>query len=224
MPLPVGSADRRCMSAQPTDRHCSSAQSADWHYSSAQPTNWRTGFGSSGTAISRSRSRTLNCSRSLSGTSSVGPTDHSASQYLCTILRHGRRNRRGPQPRRLCQPTTIPPVFQPGHPESRHVAEFYAPQADRGPEEASSLVTLARRSQPGQEGDVNSQILKTLTTSISRDLGVDIPLLVWLPCGRQGDEGGRSRPPTDPTTLLPQHPRPGPFPSEPGPPEACSSQ
>ena len=79
------------------------------------------------------------------------------------------------------RPTTIPPAFCQGTLDPRHVAEFHAPQADRGPEEASSLVTLARRSQPGQEGDVNSQILKTLTTSTSRDLGVDIPLLVWLP-------------------------------------------
>ena len=61
------------------------------------------------------------------------------------------------------------------------MAEHLLLQADLLPEALASLVTLARRSQPGQEGDVNSQILKTLTPSISRDLGVDIPLLVWLP-------------------------------------------
>ena len=41
-------------------------------------------------------------------------------------------------------------------------SSFYAPQAERGPEESFSLVTLARRSQPGRKGPVNSRILETL--------------------------------------------------------------
>ena len=54
-------------------------------------------------------------------------------------------------------------------------------QADLLPEVLASLVALARRSQPDREGLVNSRILKTLTTSTSRDPGVDKVLPVWLP-------------------------------------------
>ena len=38
---------------------------------------------------------------------------------------------------------------------------IYAPQADLWPEELSSLVTQAGRSQPDRKGNVNSRILKT---------------------------------------------------------------
>ena len=65
---------------------------------------------------------------------------------------------------------------------------------------------------------------KNRATSTSRDLGVDIPCPVWLPWADWGTREADSDPTRNPTTLLPQHPRPGPFPSEPGPPEASSSQ
>ena len=61
------------------------------------------------------------------------------------------------------------------------MAEHLLLQADLLPEVLASLVALARRSQPDREGLVNSRIPKTLTTSISRDPGVDKVLPVWLP-------------------------------------------
>ena len=61
------------------------------------------------------------------------------------------------------------------------MAEHLRLQAHLLPEVLASLVALARRSQPDREGLVNSRIPKTLTTSISRDPGVDKVLPVWLP-------------------------------------------
>jgi len=146
----------------------------------------------------------------------VGRADHFA------LIAMTRRFRRPFRPHRPHRPhSSVAPTWPTA---ASNLLSLHAPQADRGPEESSSLVTLARRSQPGRKGPVNSRIPKTLTTSISRDPGVDRTLPVWLPCGRQGGEGGRLRPAGDPATLLPQHARPDPFPSEPGPPEACSSQ
>ena len=71
-------------------------------------------------------------------------------------------------------------------------------QAHLPPEDWTSLVTLARRSQSGREDLVNSRILKTLTTSISRDPGVDKVLPVWLPWVDRVTREVQSDPPTQP--------------------------
>ena len=151
---------------------------------------------------------------------SVGPTDEeplwsaqpTKCRYCCGILQ--RWSCRDCFPDSSVSPTTL---------ESRDVAEHLLLQADLLPEVLASLVALARRSQSGRAGYVNSQIPETLTTSISRDLGVDIPRSVWLPWVDRAAREVKADPPTDSTPLLPRRSRPGPFPLESGPPEACSS-
>ena len=95
-------------------------------------------------------------------------------------------------------------------------------QAHFGPEELSSLVTQAGRSQPGREGSVNPRSLKTMIlfpfdedrgltdSSRSGSLVVD-----WVTREVESD------PQRNPATLLPQAPRQTPSPLESGPPEAA---
>ena len=149
----AGSADRHCMSAQPTDWPCMSAQPTDWpcmsaqptgrHYPSAQPTSRERGSGNSGDAIS--------CSSGRSGTSSVGRTDRPADRHLCTVLCDGRRNRRGPLPRRS-NALEIEEPRRLGRPPSRPTARPSSSQGtlirDMWPSSTRRRLTGGRRSRP----------------------------------------------------------------------------
>ena len=147
---------------------------------------------------------------SLSGSAvSQGPTQHYAAAATADIDRH--RHRLCISTRRLRRP---PPRYRKGWPSTTPL------QADLSPEVSASLVALARRSQPGRKGPVKSRIPKTLKCLNHEIWDLTGPFRSGSLVVDRATREVETDPSTDPHPAGTHAFGPGPFPSEPGPPEA----
>ena len=113
--------------------------------------------------------------------------------------------------RRLRRP---PPRYRKGWPSTTPL------QADLSPEVSASLVALARRSQPGRKGPVKSRIPKTLKCLNHEIWDLTGPFRSGSLVVDRATREVETDPSTDPHPAGTHAFGPGPFPSEPGPPEA----